>query len=175
MELFKASRQWARRPDDQRYSSLIDMRAASESYFRKAREALVEIPKIHLAAKGKEIYLNGSTGSEAKFTNWGFGQLCSRVGAPASYLRELPAKLAARNLNHGVSKLASSSGDNQSANVLFHKDNGLVVRAFTSDRYSRIWNYEVLDRLIPLQEYGWRVPPDEALSELESLSRMDGL
>ena len=159
MELFKASRQWAKRPDDQRYSSLIDMRAASESYFRKAREALVEIPKIHLAAKGKEIYLNGSTGSEAKFTNWGFGQLCSRVGAPASYLRELPAKLAARNLNHGVFKLASLSGDNQSANVLFHKDNGLVVRAFTSDRYSRIWNYEVLDRLIPLQGYGWRVPP----------------
>jgi uncharacterized protein DUF932 len=64
-----------------------------------------------------------------------------------------------KNLNHGVSKLASASGDNQSANVLFHQGDGLVVRAFTSDRYSRIWNYEVLDRLIPLQEYGWRVPP----------------
>src|SRR3546814_2102511 len=35
-------------------------------------------------------------------TNWSFGQLCSLVSAPASYLRELPAALAGINLQHGL-------------------------------------------------------------------------
>ena|ERR1051325_1490725 len=110
MELFKASYQWAKRPDDQRYSSLVEMRAASENYSRQAREALVEIPKVHITAKGKEIYLNGSSGSEAKVTNWGFGQLCSRVRAPAAYLRELPANLAAKTLTTASPNLLRRAG-----------------------------------------------------------------
>src|SRR3546814_16426255 len=35
-------------------------------------------------------------------TNWSFGQLSSLVGAPASYLRGLPAALAGINLQHGL-------------------------------------------------------------------------
>ncbi|MER8349311.1 DUF932 domain-containing protein, partial [Acinetobacter baumannii] len=35
-------------------------------------------------------------------TNWSFGQMCSLVGAPASYLRDLPAALAGINLQHGL-------------------------------------------------------------------------
>src|SRR3546814_13118679 len=35
-------------------------------------------------------------------TNWSFGQLSSLVGAPASYLRGLPAALAGINLHHGL-------------------------------------------------------------------------
>ncbi len=35
-------------------------------------------------------------------TNWSFGQMCSLVGAPASYLRQLPAPLAGINLQHAL-------------------------------------------------------------------------
>ncbi|MCI1300965.1 hypothetical protein [Acetobacter sp.] len=35
-------------------------------------------------------------------THWSFGQMCSLVGAPSSYLRNLPAPLAAINLQHGL-------------------------------------------------------------------------
>ena len=35
-------------------------------------------------------------------THWSFGQLCSLVGAPSGYLRQLPAPLAAINMQHGL-------------------------------------------------------------------------
>jgi hypothetical protein len=35
-------------------------------------------------------------------THWSFGQLCALVGAPTSYLRQLPATLSAINLQHGL-------------------------------------------------------------------------
>jgi hypothetical protein len=34
-------------------------------------------------------------------THWSFGQLCSLVGAPATYMRQLPAPLGI-NLQHGL-------------------------------------------------------------------------
>ena len=36
-------------------------------------------------------------------THWSFGQLASLVGAPATYLRQLPAPLAGINLQYGLS------------------------------------------------------------------------
>ena len=33
-------------------------------------------------------------------THWSFGQLCTLIGAPAAYLRQLPAPLSAINLQH---------------------------------------------------------------------------
>jgi hypothetical protein len=74
------------------------------------------------------------------------------VGAPASYLRELPATLACQNLNHGLAKYADRS---DIANLLFHNNAGLLLRAFTSDEYARIWNYEVAERLLQLEAQGW--------------------
>lgn len=35
-------------------------------------------------------------------THWSFGQLASLVGAPAAYLRQLPAPLAGINLQYGL-------------------------------------------------------------------------
>ncbi len=35
-------------------------------------------------------------------THWSFGQLASQVGAPAAYLRQLPAALAGINLQYGL-------------------------------------------------------------------------
>jgi hypothetical protein len=35
-------------------------------------------------------------------THWSFGQMCSLIGAPAGYLRQLPAPLAGINLQHGL-------------------------------------------------------------------------
>ncbi len=35
-------------------------------------------------------------------THWSFGQLCTLVGAPSSYMRQLPAPLSGINLQHGL-------------------------------------------------------------------------
>ena len=101
-----------------------------------------------------EVRLVGKGGIPAFLTHWAFGQLAQRVGAPANYLRELPSDLAVSNLNHGLMVRAKAQQPNVS--MLFHMNGDkLLVRALTSDRYERIWNWEVAERLLSMQERGW--------------------
>lgn len=87
----------------------------------------------------------GKAGVPARLTHHAFGQIASKIGAPASYLRLLPPTLAAQNLNHGLKAVGTDSNE---AMLLFHQNGDLILRAATSEQYARIWNYEVVDRLI---------------------------
>lgn len=158
MELFKATRQWAVRPADQRFETLQELYDVTKGYADQAAQATTTWEKMRVEAVGPDVQLVGREDVPAKFTHWAFGQLCARVEAPASYLRELPATLAAQNLNHGL----SNKGDQSKAQLMFHKNGGLVLRACTSDMYSRIWNYEIAGRLLQMQERGWEpAKPDK--------------
>jgi hypothetical protein len=43
---------------------------------------------------------------------------------------------------------------------MFHQNGGLTLRCITSEIYSRIWNYQVAEMALALEEnYGWRTPP----------------
>jgi hypothetical protein len=65
-----------------------------------------------------------------------FSQLCARIGAPSSYVRNLPAKLAMACVNHGLLR------EKQSA--LFRLAGG-EVRAVVSDRYAALDDELVLE------------------------------
>lgn len=57
------------------------------------------------------------------------------------------ASIRATRNNHSLAK----RGEQGTAQMLFHGRNGsLVLRAATSDRYERIWNWEVLDKMLCL-------------------------
>ena len=91
-------------------------------------------------------------------TNWAFGQLCSLVGAPASYLRELPAALAGINLQHG---LVAHRGEQ--VKLLQTDDGRTELRAATGPEYGRIWDYELVEAVMKIAGDGvgqtrWKVP-----------------
>ena len=92
MELFKASRQWASRPADERFESLQALFNATKSYADIAAEKVVPFSSIRVEAQGEDMGIVGKAGIPAKFTHWAFGQLCRNVGAPADYLRDLPPR-----------------------------------------------------------------------------------
>jgi hypothetical protein len=76
-------------------------------------------------------------------TNWSFGQMASLVGAPASYLRQLPAALAGINLQHG---LITHRGEQVK---LLQTDNGRTeLRAATGPDYGRIWDHELVQAIM---------------------------
>jgi hypothetical protein len=153
MNLFKAHRQWAVRPADERFPTLQALHAATKEYADQAGEKRVPWSSLRVEAQGEDVRLVGKANVPAALTHWSFGQLSSRVEAPAEYLRRLPPTLAAQNLNYG---LAHKSDESESdAQLLFHKDGDLLLRAITSERYSRIWNHEVAQRLLNLEQYGW--------------------
>lgn len=156
MELFHASNQWAKRPADERFNSLQDMYTVCRQYADNARTSVVRWNDLKADAQGDEVFLVGNTGQPARLTHFAFGQIAARAGAPASYLRELPAPLAAQCINHGMRENASQTGND--AQLLIHRNGSLVVRSATTTVYSRVWNHEVLARLLDLQERTGLVP-----------------
>jgi hypothetical protein len=158
MELFKAHQQWAVRPADETFSNVSTAFEAAKAYARTAAEKPdVPLSSIRTEADEKEVYLTGRGGMPARVGNWAFGQLCRVAEAPAGYLRELPATLAVQNLNYGL-KTASNADPQAKVNILAHKNGDLLVRALTSAKYRRIWNWEVLGRMLPLEADGWSCP-----------------
>lgn len=155
MELYLANAQWSQRPDDQKFGSLEDLHAAVQAHRQSAFER--DIPFAGLRAEGDkgDLLLFGPKGNNAaRMTHWAFGQLCQRIEAPASYLRELGPTLAAQNINYGLKHRLASASPN--ANVLFHSNGSLLIGALTTEKYSRFWNAEITPYLMNLQPLGWK-------------------
>jgi hypothetical protein len=151
----KASNQWMTRPDDQRFTTLEELQTAVDS--RRNRSFVRDVPlKDLLAVPVSEHGIELHTPDRiATPSNWSFGQLCSSVGAPAAYLRRLPAELAATNLNHGLSRDTDTEGGRQANRLLMTNadDDALPfsapmpkpsLAAVTSTGYGRIWDSDVV-------------------------------
>lgn len=153
MELMQAHKQWSERPADERFATLAELHDATKRYRETSGERSVPWSSLRVEAQDEEVILTrGATPS--RLTHWSFGQLASRVGAPAGYLRGLPPTLAAQNLNHGLAH-GAPAGD---AQMLMHSNGSLLCRALTTEKYTRIWNDEVAQRLQSLPT-SWKVPP----------------
>jgi hypothetical protein len=157
VELFKANQQWKFRPDDEKFASLQDLHNACKGYAQNAREKNVAFADLRADVLGNDIVLKGRGDTPARLTNWAFGQLCARVEAPASYLRELPNTLVAQNINYGLKTRIANTTASSDASLLFHENGSLLLRSLTTDKYARIWNWEITERLLDLQaRLGWQ-------------------
>src|SRR5262245_23307737 len=97
--------EWFSRPGDERYLSLSELFAAVRGRAERSRTRTVESAAIRVDASRDnaerlELVLPGD---DVPFvpTHWSFGQLASLVGAPVTYLRQLPAAIAGINLQYG--------------------------------------------------------------------------
>jgi hypothetical protein len=162
MELFKASQQWSTRPADETFETIKAAYDASVSYANTAHEKMLNPASLRVEAIGPDVQLVGKGNTPAVLTNWAFGQLSAFATAPAGYLRKLPPTLAAQNLNYGLKERFGTSEspnpDNAKLNMLAHVNGGIVVRSLNSERYSRIWNHELLLRMLDFADYGWTNP-----------------
>src|SRR3546814_144324 len=91
-------------------------------------------------------------------THWSFGQLCSLVGAPSSYMRQLPAPLAGINLQHGL-----LSHRAELVKTLEAEEGRVELRAVTGPDYGRIWDHELVAAVQRIAGNGtgdtrWKVP-----------------
>lgn len=158
MLLFKASQQWSTRPADETFPSVISAYEAAKAYAATSSEKPdVPLSSVRTEVVDAEVCLTGKGGLPARVSHWAFGQLARTAEAPAGYLRSLPATLAAQNINYGL-KTASEKNPDSKVNIMAHVNGDMLVRALTSNKYARIWNYEVLGRMLPLEEDGWTCP-----------------
>ena len=156
--LYEAHRQWASRPVDERFASLEDLLKYTQRQKANSLEVLRQTDDLKLGiTKEGSIVLNGNL-SQAHLTNWGFGQLCRTIGAPASYLRTISPNLAQSCLQFGLEKIKEESKiliRDSSRNGYFER----CASAFTSPSYGRIWDADVIERLMDaVEDTSWHVP-----------------
>jgi hypothetical protein len=165
-----AHREYARRPKDETFPSLqalIDNAGQDKARCGDKAYNLRDLTaRVIVTDAGHEEVRLASPNGQAKFTHWSFGQTCRMVGAPAGYLRDLPADLIARNLNHGLHDAAPIG---TTANVLIRAPHAgspePTIRACTSDTYGRAWDHDLyanVQRMFLREQPGhtdnWRLP-----------------
>jgi hypothetical protein len=152
--LTRASNEWRNRPSDQRFTSLTELDQFVFAQHNASRGKVISSRGITAIpvnnegqqdAAGKDLVVVGPNGGPVGLTHWSFGQLANRAGAPAGYLRELPAALAADNINYGL-KYRRPVED---LGVLLYKNGGPTqLRAVTGPGYGRIWNATITKALV---------------------------
>jgi hypothetical protein len=158
----RVSSEWFSRPADERYLSLSDLYTAVRGRTERSRTRTVESSAIRVEASHDDaerltLALPGAAAPVAP-THWSFGQLASLVGAPAAYLRQLPAPLAGINLQYGL-----SSHRAEQVKMLEIEDGRVELRAVTGLDYGRIFDHELVEAVQRIAGNGtgdtrWKVP-----------------
>lgn len=164
--LMRAFNQWLNRPADEKFSSLEALHAAVAGLHKISQESVgVVLNKLAVITSGDatpEPMLRSQSGKTARFTHWSFGQFCRAIGAPAAYMRELPADLVATNLNYGLATVEGRRPEeDKSMKLLFSRNGDLRLRALTGNAYGRIWNVDITSRLLRFVEQNpnWQPAP----------------
>lgn len=158
----RVSSEWFSRPADERYLSLSELfgsvkRRSDRSRTRAVESAAVRVEASRDDAEGLTLVLPGSDAPITP-THWSFGQLAGLVGAPAAYLRQLPAALAGINLQYGL-----TSHRAEQVKTLESNDGRIELRAVTGPDYGRIYDHELVAAVQRIAGNGtgdtrWKVP-----------------
>ncbi|EJU12078.1 hypothetical protein LH128_15646 [Sphingomonas sp. LH128] len=158
----RVSSEWFSRPDDERFLSLDDLHAHVRRRADQATTRIVESRALRIEARSEDAtslrLLAPGSDTVLAPTHWSFGQLCSLVGAPAGYLRDLPGALASINLQHG---LIAHRGEH--VKMLETGNGRSELRAVTGPDYGRIWDHELVEAVMRFAGNGtgdtrWKVP-----------------
>jgi hypothetical protein len=158
----RVSSEWFSRPGDERYLSLSELFGAVRGCAERSRTRTAESAAIRVEANGDDaerlaLMVRGEDVPLAP-THWTFGQLASFVGAPATYLRQLPAPLAGINLQYEL-----TSHRAELIKTLEVEDGRVELRAVTGPDYGRIYDHELVAAVQGIAGNGtgdtrWKVP-----------------
>ena len=184
-----AQTEYYQRPKDERFPSLDALVTFSQARKAASREisynlrdlAIVPDPLATDDQRFAGAIAIQSPKGLAALTPWSHSQICRMVGAPAGYLRTLPAANAASDLNHGISQaptgttaviLAERSELTRQAHAAAfgaavrpfvngsYQEHAISARSITSDTYGRLWDADLLTPIsATLGSHGWSLPP----------------
>ncbi len=161
------SSQWWQRPDDQKFLSVDELLRFKEADYSQMNQRIVDTRKFEIRALERQegqnpMYDRGDLVVEYtdkngdrvmnKPTNWSFGQMATRAGAPAKYLRTLPAELVADNLTWSL-----KSSPSEAVQIYGEGDRG-NMRALTSKDYGRIPDVDIVRAVSKLDLTRWKIP-----------------
>lgn len=151
------NKQWSSRPDDERFVDMESLHAFNSHKRQISQERGVALDHMQVLPMedGGMLFAQQGSGTGAYLTNWAFSQLCMRAGAPAGYLRSLPATLAAVPLQYSI-----ETAKREDAKVLLRKNSeGWSADAITSTSYGRIYDEQVSGAILKSVDLNqWKIP-----------------
>ena len=162
------SSQWFSRPDDQKFLTLDNMLSFKKNDAQRMTSRTVDTHKIQIVGEFDEAnpsrgdlrieYADDNNRDHVNTpTNWSFGQLSQLSGAPAGYLKDLPAPLAADCIQWGL----RYNRGRELVKVYGSQADGGDLRAATGPDYGRIFDWEILEpvkQLVDASGGRWKVP-----------------
>lgn len=163
-----AHKQWASRPSDEKFADVFSLVSTLQDRKNNSRVAIKPYSVLKAVAVDGDVRVQTDKGW-ANLTHHSFNQLSAAAGLPASGLRKSfeqfncsndAAKWVADGINLGLEGRGPTESKN--ANLLLGRnaDNTLTIRSFTTEEYARVWDVEVVQKLLlPLTEHGFTNPP----------------
>ena len=165
--LTRASKEWWKRPDDERYLTLDHLYAATHARAEASEARTISNANLLVRGSGDpggELYLLHEDLGTLEPTHWSLGQLATISHTPAKWIREVaplptgPA-IAAHAINLGLRHLAER-GEVQVMKLPVMP--GLPegkLRCIVGPDYGRIYDHEVVRAVLDANEDGrWHVP-----------------
>lgn len=152
---FTAHREWATRPPDERYASVHALYDAARARRSRIEERSIETGTFRTEALSDDDLVLRESSGRAALTHWSFGQLAIIAGAPPSYLRTLPATIAATAINYGLQRQRRDQHQ-----LFIERTAPWTAHAITSPRYARVQHDELAGRVLDLmaQHPAWHLP-----------------
>src|SRR3954468_15113700 len=153
---YRAHREWASRPPDERYASVHALYDAARARRVSTEEQTIETVALRTEAVASDaLALRDTSGRQAALTNWSFEQLAGIAAAPPKYLRTLPAAIASDAINYGLRRQRR-----EQQQLLVDRDEPWTIHAVTSPRYARVHHDELAGRVLDLmiQHPAWSLP-----------------
>lgn len=157
----RVSREWASRPDDQRYLNLADLDDALRARAQACRDVTVAADRLSIDARlddSDSLMVRLPDGRLANPSHWAFGQLAQQAGAPAGYLRTLPAPIAGIALQYGLAQQRDAVKFQT-----FERDGDVQLRSVTGPDYGRILDHRLVAAVRKIAGTGtgetrWKIP-----------------
>jgi hypothetical protein len=168
----RVSSEWYSRPDDERFLNLDDLHDHLKTAAEESRTTV--LPTKHFRVQGSvedgqklELQLpmhvrewGGDVAVDVQPNHWSFGQLCSLIGAPAGYLRQLPAAIAGINLQYCLNNFRE-----EHVMAYVRKNGRTELRALTGPQYGRVLDYRLAAAVRKIagdglgnDGYHWKIP-----------------
>lgn len=164
MEIYDACKQWATRPQDERFQSLSELHSSVCARDNASVDGRVDMTKATFKVKNGEVLLIGENRS-ARFTNWSAGQMMQKLSVPRDFIALLSDPVAEAVLNDRLPEAIRDGKIDRGQRLLLQSmsttmgdDKPMLLRAMHSGRYERIWDKQVTAMLMEHLPHGWRNP-----------------
>ena len=149
--LTHASRQLFTRPPDERFDTLADLATHCREMKAQSRESVETLTAVRPTLTDGRLALRYNGFPLLRLNDWAFTQLCGLAGAAKDTVNRLQPRTAGQVL---IELLETRERDGLKLQTLV--EDKRVVRAITGEKYTRLWN---ADLVTMLQEFATDFTP----------------